>query len=274
MIKKNEFLKRLLVAVIGVPIIIFFSLYGKILFLVLISFIMVVSLWEFYSFNSFVNKTLYKIIGTISLLLINTDFYLYSGEHIIFIVASTVIMIILVELFSAKDNAVVNTAVPILGIIYMLFFTFFIVIREHVFSDIHNYSYGGYVIILIFTILWAFDISAYIFGSLLGKHTLYPQISPRKTWEGTILGIVTALIVSLIINHYLNINLSHITCLLFTLILCITAQLSDLVESMFKRDSQIKDSSKILPGHGGIFDRFDGFFLAAPVSYLMIKLFF
>jgi len=274
MIKRNEFLKRLIVAIIGVPIIILFSLYGGIPFLVLISFIMIVSLWEFYSFNSFVNKTLHKIIGIISLLLINTDLYLYSGEHIFCIITSTVILIILVELFSTKDNAVVNTAVPILGIVYMLFFAFFIVIREHVFSDMYSYSYGGYVIIYIFTILWTFDISAYIFGSLLGKHTLYPQISPKKTWEGTILGIITALIISLIVNHYLNINLSRSTCLFFVFILCITAQISDLVESMFKRDCQIKDSSKILPGHGGIFDRFDGFFLAAPVSYLMIKIFF
>lgn len=274
MIRRNEFLKRLLVAIIGVPVIVFFSLYGKIPFLVLISFIMVVSLWEFYNFNSFNNKTLYKIIGTISLLLIGTDLYLYSGEHVYIIITSTIILIILAELFSGKDNAVINTAVPIFGIVYMLFFTFFIAIREYLFSDLQNYSYGGYVIIFIFIILWSFDISAYIFGSILGKHTLYPQISPKKTWEGTILGIFTALIVSLIINHYLHINLSPITCLVFTLILCITAQLSDLVESMFKRDCQIKDSSKILPGHGGIFDRFDGFFLAAPVSYLMIKIFF
>ncbi|MFO7890858.1 MAG: phosphatidate cytidylyltransferase [bacterium] len=274
MIKRNEFVKRLVVAIIGVPVIIFFTLYGKILFLVLISFIMVVSLWEFYSFSSFINKTLYNIIGTLALLLINTDFYLYSGKNIYIIISSTVILIILVELFSGTDNAVINTAVPILGIVYMLFFTFFIVIREHLFSDIQNYSYGGYVIIYIFTILWSFDISAYLFGSMWGKHSLYPQISPKKTWEGTLLGIMTALIVSLFINHYLHINLSHMTCLIFTLILCITAQLSDLVESMFKRDSQVKDSSKILPGHGGIFDRFDGFFLVAPVSYLMIKIFF
>ncbi len=274
MIRRNEFLQRLLVAIIGIPMIILLSLYGKIPFLVLISFIMVVSLWEFYSFSSIINKTLYKIIGTIALLLINTDFYLYSGENFYFIITAAIILIILVELFSGKDNAVLNTAVPILGIVYMLFFTFFIVIREHVFSDIHNYSYGGYVIIFIFTILWSFDISAYIFGSIWGKHTLYPQISPKKTWEGTILGIITASLISLVINRYLNITLSHITCLFFTLTLCITAQLSDLVESMFKRDCQIKDSSKILPGHGGIFDRFDGFFLAAPMSYLFIKIFF
>lgn len=273
MIKKKEFIKRFLVILIGVPVIILFTLYGKIPFLVLISFIMVVSLWEFYQFSSLINKTLYKIIGTLSILFINTDFYLYSGENVHLIISATVILIVLVELFSGKDNAVINTAVPIFGIIYMILFTFYILIRENISSVTHSYSYGGYVILFIFIVLWSFDISAYIFGSLWGKHTLYSQISPKKTWEGTVLGVLMALVISVIINHYLHIHFSLVQCLLFTLVLCATAQLSDLVESMFKRDSHIKDSSKLLPGHGGIFDRFDGFFLAAPVSYVLLKIF-
>ncbi len=273
MIKTNELIKRILVAIIGVPIIVLLSLYGKILFLLLITGIMIISLGEFHSFTSVKNKILYSIIGIITILLINLDVYSYFGVHVPILLTMMVICIIFVELFSTKNNSLINSSIPLLGTVYILFFTYFIEIRENIFSDIQPYSYGGLFILYIFITLWTFDISAYFLGSIWGKHTLFARISPGKTWEGTIGGIIIALPVAVIINHYMNINLSIYLCLGFSLIVCLTAQLSDLVESMFKRNSHIKDSSKILPGHGGIFDRFDGFYLVAPISYLFIKIF-
>lgn len=121
----------------------------------------------------------------------------------------------------------------------------------------------------VFLFLWSSDSGAYCFGSLFGKRKLFPSISPNKSWEGSIGGGVIALIVSQILASY-DPSLSRMEWLGFALVVVIFGTWGDLVESLLKRQLGIKDSGHILPGHGGMLDRFDSSLLAIPASVIYI----
>lgn len=122
-----------------------------------------------------------------------------------------------------------------------------------------------------FVILWFNDVFAYIVGSLIGKKKLYEKVSPKKTWEGTIGGTVLSVFSAYLLSTiFLSLNLTN--WLVIGFLISIFATLGDLTESMFKRQAKVKDSGNIMPGHGGILDRFDGLLLAAPAVYLYLTL--
>lgn len=119
--------------------------------------------------------------------------------------------------------------------------------------------------------MWVVDTGAYIFGRSMGKHKLAPELSPKKTWEGAVGGTALTLLFAAYTGPaLLNIGLG--TSLLLGLLLAVAAQLGDLLESALKRWAGIKDSSNLLPGHGGFLDRFDGFYFSAPMAALVLQL--
>lgn len=122
-----------------------------------------------------------------------------------------------------------------------------------------------------FIILWCNDVFAYLVGSAIGKTKLAVNISPKKTWEGTIGGIVLSMVSAFLISKYFF-SLDVVNWLVLGLLISIFATLGDLLESKFKRQAGIKDSGNILPGHGGVLDRFDGMILAAPVVYIYLSI--
>lgn len=129
------------------------------------------------------------------------------------------------------------------------------------------------IIIILFAILWANDSGAYLSGSTLGRHKMFASISPQKTWEGAIGGLILAVAASITIFYYLDlkpIGTTHAVAI--AVITVITGTLGDLTESMFKRSFKVKDSGKLLPGHGGLLDRFDSMLFAAPAFYLYISI--
>lgn len=120
-----------------------------------------------------------------------------------------------------------------------------------------------------FIMLWFNDVFAYIVGSLIGKTKLYEKISPKKTWEGTIGGTILSVLAAYLLSTiFLSLNLTN--WLVIGFLISIFATLGDLTESMFKRQANVKDSGNIMPGHGGILDRFDGLLLAAPAIYVYL----
>ena len=126
-------------------------------------------------------------------------------------------------------------------------------------------SYLFYGLLLV----WSTDIFAYLIGKKFGKHKLDPIVSPDKTWEGSIGGTLSAIIVALIYNSFFQIQNNIFLLILSTLVLSIIGQLGDLAESAMKRHYHVKDSGKILPGHGGILDRFDSFLFVFPCLHLI-----
>ncbi len=134
-------------------------------------------------------------------------------------------------------------------------------------------SYLPQIVTGIFVIIWANDSFAYLTGSLLGKHKMFPEISPKKTWEGFTGGLLLSMGMSLILSRFFN-ALSSSEWLYLTILIVLTGTLGDFIESAIKRNAGVKDSGKLMPGHGGFLDRFDSLLFALPFVYLyMLYLF-
>ncbi|MEG1504086.1 phosphatidate cytidylyltransferase [Enterococcus sp. 22-H-5-01] len=127
------------------------------------------------------------------------------------------------------------------------------------------------ILLFAFFIVWSTDIGAYMVGRQIGKHKLWPEISPNKTTEGALGGIASAIVVAIIFFLVQPAVFHHnlVTIILFTLIFSIVGQFGDLVESAIKRHYDVKDSGNILPGHGGILDRFDSMLFVFPMMHLL-----
>lgn len=154
-----------------------------------------------------------------------------------------------------------DVAFSIMSIFYVgIGFYYFIETRE----------IGGlpYIFYSLF-IIWATDSGAYFIGRAMGKRKLWPDISPNKTIEGSIGGIISAVIVSIFFSFFLEMNVPMIWLAAVTVVLSIFGQIGDLVESALKRHYQVKDSGTILPGHGGILDRFDSLLFVWPMIHLL-----
>ncbi|MCP3031226.1 phosphatidate cytidylyltransferase [Halobacillus sp. A1] len=129
----------------------------------------------------------------------------------------------------------------------------------------HDLEYIFYALFVV----WATDTGAYIFGRAFGKHKLWPQISPKKTIEGSVGGILLACVVAFVFQLVEPVHPSMIVVLLVTILISMAGQIGDLVESAFKRHYAVKDSGKILPGHGGVLDRFDSLIFMLPILHLI-----
>lgn len=133
---------------------------------------------------------------------------------------------------------------------------------------------GGNMLLYLFGILWIGDTAAMGIGAWIGKHKLAPTVSPNKTIEGFIGGIVGAIAVGIVMYFWKLENLGLVHVLVLAIGCSIFGQLGDLVESMWKRSVGIKDSSAIIPGHGGVLDRFDSLLFAAPFMFFYLEIFF
>jgi phosphatidate cytidylyltransferase len=131
-------------------------------------------------------------------------------------------------------------------------------------------NYNPTIILGFFFLLWTSDTGAYLVGISLGKHRLFPRISPKKSWEGFFGGLVFTLIVSWVISKYFTV-ISLTDWVIIALIIGIFGVLGDLIESLLKRSFDTKDSGNILPGHGGILDRFDSVIFSAPLVFLYFQ---
>ena len=263
---------RVVVALFGAPLIIYLVLKGGWPFVILVAIINLVSQFEFYKLNELKGAWPCKILGAISTLLITLSFYLFGIEKVWVIFLVMFYIILHLELFRKKDSATLNIATSAWGLFYpAFFFGFHILIRELPNSVDVKYSAGGKWILIMLITIWICDTAAYFIGSMFGKHKLYERISPHKTIEGSIAGFIFALITAYIFHLMVIKSLSLLDCMAIGVIAGIFSQVGDLVESTFKRDAGVKDTSSILPGHGGFLDRFDAPLFVAPLVYLYLR---
>lgn len=131
---------------------------------------------------------------------------------------------------------------------------------------------GKYLIIVLFCLIWINDVFAYLTGMAIGKHKLFERISPKKTIEGSLGGLVMTILTAFLVNHYWLHMMSDWKMMGMALIVVVFGSLGDLCESMMKRQAGVKDSGNVIPGHGGILDRFDATFLAVPFVYCYLML--
>tara|TARA_B100000929_G_scaffold28888_1_gene21234 strand:+ start:215 stop:757 length:543 start_codon:yes stop_codon:yes gene_type:complete len=136
-------------------------------------------------------------------------------------------------------------------------------------SDLYNPNY----IFCFLTLIWVSDSAGYVFGVSFGKRPLLKSVSPKKSIEGFIGGIIFSAIFSIIFYNYLNLGFSLVQWIILGLLTTSVGALGDLVQSQFKREAGVKNSGNLLPGHGGLYDRMDSIIFAAPFIYLTIKIF-
>jgi len=264
---------RIIVSLIAIPLIIAACFYGGIPFLIFTLFIGLVAFWEFSKLVQNKNVNVNNILGHLSVAVIILNSYFRFAEINIILIASAVI-IFLMELFRNKNSAIINVGTTLFGTIYFGVLASTILLIREVFSGNNLlYAEGGYLIISILVSIWVCDSAAFFLGSAFGKHKLFPRVSPNKSWEGAIAGFVFSIISMLAAKFYFVDFLSLQDAIVIGVIVGTVGQMGDLVESLIKRDAGVKDSSALIPGHGGIFDRFDSLLLTAPVVYLYLYLF-
>jgi phosphatidate cytidylyltransferase len=266
-------LKRWITGLVALPFLIFLVYYGGIPFLLLIVLACICSLWEYYRIIcDGERRTQSSIIlwwgYCVSPLILGLAHY--DGLSIVALaIALNLVVIGLFSVFIYKSNPQVGDIIckQVLAIVYIpLLLSFLVMIRSG--PD------GMTWIFVLLAIIFAGDISAYYVGSYLGRHKLNPAVSPGKTIEGAIGGLAGNLIAGSIGMTFFLPNVSLATGILFFLAAGIAGQVGDLFESEFKRSSSIKDSSGLLPGHGGFLDRIDALLFASPVAYLFIMYIF
>jgi phosphatidate cytidylyltransferase len=262
---------RVIVAAIAIPLILAVCYFGKYYFLLFALGIALISFYEFSLMAKTKGMNLNIWLGYLGIIfIVSNQYFRFFIDNYHFLILFTVI-ICLIELFRNNGSAIYNLGGTLFGVIYMgLFAASLVGLREFYPPDFEQYENGGFLIISIIASIWICDSAAYYGGTAFGKHRLFLRVSPKKSWEGAVFGfvfsVITMIAAKLIVLDFLDWN----TIIALGVIVGIIGQLGDLVESLLKRDAQVKDSSNIIPGHGGMFDRFDSLLLTAPVIFLYL----
>ena len=202
--------------------------------------------------------------GSYGLLFMILMWFCTSFSNISFHILYIVIFVICIkEMFHiTKDKN------RILGSIYVLIPMIII----HLFD--YNNGYNNSLLLFIYILTWTFDTFAYIIGIKIGKHKIFPSISPNKSWEGFFGGWSFTIIACFVTIEFTELTtiLKNINLYLIAIIIPFTATLGDFIESYFKRQAGVKDSGTFIPGHGGMLDTIDALMITIPVIYIYIKL--
>ncbi len=198
------------------------------------------------------------ISGIILFTIAITGICFFKGLFLLLVTAITIIMVS--EWIDLIKSAANQNKWKLIGFVYIL-------IPVWAVLYLHEIDYK--IVLWMFSVIWATDIFAYFAGKNLGGPKLAPKISPNKTWSGLLGGIVASMIIGLL-SSFMFVHGNIIFFVLISGLLAVIEQLSDLVESKFKRTFGVKDSGNIIPGHGGILDRLDGMMLVAPAVILIV----
>jgi phosphatidate cytidylyltransferase len=282
--------KRVAVGVVAIPIILLLCMAGGAYFFAFIALASAVALREFYALAENKGARPLIIVGLAGGFSVNLAFFAASPRIPPQDVLLAFVMIAaVVELFHNERSPILNLSTTLFGVCYVsLFFGTLIGIRqmfeldtfpvaryfpgsvagESVATQIHHW--GGAMTIALFAMIWICDSAAFHVGHAVGTHKLFPRVSPNKSWEGAIAGFVAAILATLLAQRYFLPFLPVTGALFIGAVVGTIGQLGDLVESLLKRDAGVKDSSTLIPGHGGAFDRFDSILLVAPCVYLYL----
>ena len=251
--------------------------YNPYTFLVLFSILTGLLIWEFQSLlkEYFPSKTK-RIISTAGGIYLFASAFAYSnglfGSSIFLPYMAFILYSFISELYNKHQNPLINLAFTLLAQLYCagsFALANYIVLVKSADGEI---SFTPLFLLALFVFVWINDTGAYLIGSQFGKHRLFERISPKKSWEGFWGGMFFALASSLIFSRMVP-EISWYNWLGFATTVVCFGTWGDLVESLIKRTVGVKDSGKMLPGHGGMLDRFDSILLAIPAAYIYIELF-
>lgn len=266
---ENEFIKRALSGLIFAIVVLTAIWYGAHTYITLLGLMMLLGLYEFSKMAVSDNLERFGIMYPISISIFMYGISDYLGIHPKFfelLIYLLVFVVFIIELRKKTPNPYKNLGNLFLSIIYVA-----VPITLATKIPYYKGEYHFEIILSVFILIWANDSFAYIVGKNFGKRKLIERISPKKTVEGFIGGLVLTYFVGFAISLYFDV-FSLLQWFVITNIVGIFGVLGDLVESMFKRKVTIKDSGKFMPGHGGMLDRFDSFLFTAPFIYIFTQL--
>lgn len=227
------------------------------------------ALSEFYNFfDKDDNVSVSKSAGIFIGLLIFAGFALMFSN----LLATTLLLMLtfllifslfLSEIWRKKENPLLNLGVYASSFLY--------VVIPFIIMVLIALLFGKVFLAIMFVLIWTNDTFAYLSGRFFGKNKLFPRISPNKTWEGTIGGSILTMLMAVVITYV--VNQDYLFWIVAALIISVSSNLGDLLESLFKRTVDVKDSGNIMPGHGGILDRFDAALIAAPFFYCWLVIY-
>jgi len=259
--------QRIITGVIAAALFIPFVIYGGTPFAILMSIIAAIGFYELLKMKGISIASVPGIIGTLALLVLVVpnewslkivEFFQY--DSILMIVYGIAILLLIYIVLVKNKMTFDEIGFIVLGALYVgLGFHYFIETR----------FVGLEYVVFVLLIVWTTDSGAYFVGRKLGKNKLWPEISPKKTVEGFIGGIVIAVIFAIAMQLVYPFASSWLQLIVVTVIASIIGQMGDLVESAIKRHYGVKDSGNILPGHGGILDRFDSLLFVVPLLHFL-----
>jgi phosphatidate cytidylyltransferase len=309
MARYDKLFTRVLVALVAIPLILWLTMRGGYSFFALVALISALSLREFYRLTEAKGVYPLKAFGLAAGFAVNGvfmyerlqidaySFFAMHGIHLsmfslhqvlMTVLLAFLLIVMLVELFRTKGSPLLNVSVTVAGVLVIsLCFGTLILLRElfpygfpisKFFPLGIGYSeriaqigrWGGYTVIALLAAIWLCDTAAYFGGASFGRHRLFKSVSPKKTWEGAVFGFIFAVLTMIGAKYLVLTYLALHHAIVLGVFVGVFGQLGDLIESRFKRDAGVKDSSALIPGHGGAYDRFDSLVYLSPIVYLYI----
>jgi phosphatidate cytidylyltransferase len=270
---RNTAFRRVASGVVFVPFFVLITRAGGYVFLAFVDLVIVLGMLEFYGMMRAKGMHPYRGIGVVSGITLSTYIFFQSGQYANFVFTFIVLALMGLEL-SRRDNrrAVYHVSTTIFGVVYVAFLSsHFVLLRELPNLVGVPYERGASFVFLVVAVTWASDTGAYAVGSLFGSHLLLPRVSRHKTWEGAMGGVLFGAAAGWVSSVTFAGYLLAWEGVAMGVLASVVGLLGDLFESMLKRDAQVKDTSHLIPGHGGVLDRFDSLLFTAPLIYYFLK---
>lgn len=269
----NNLFQRVAVALVGIPLLLWINMKGGLFFLVMVLVLSLMATFEFRRLAAHRAHPPTLLLLLPMTALIQANFYFRFVDYWEALLAAVMILYV-VELWRIQGSQFLNIGATLVGLVYVNL-SFGSLIRLRMTGSTPGSTgtdAGASLVLLMFACVWAADIFAYFGGRTFGgrfiSRKLFPRLSPKKTWEGYFSGIVGSFAVAWICSRYVpGFPDGHAP--LIGLLVGVVSPAGDLMESMFKRDAGVKDSSGIIPGHGGVLDRFDTVMFIAPLIYFL-----
>lgn len=263
---------RITVGAVALPCIVFICWVGGTSLFVFVTLVALLGLREYHGIAAARGTAPNRYIGAAAVFLLCLDAWLEAGSHAPLILTALLLAAAAAEVFGKRAASPFNNvAATVFGVVYLgLLGSHLILLGRWPIDDPDVTAWGERAMtpaLLAFAVPWSYDAFAYFTGRLLGRRKLMPRVSASKTVEGFVGGLIGAVAFMFALQYALFPFLGPLHCVVLGAAGAIVAQFGDLAESLVKRDAGLKDSSRIIPGHGGILDRFDSVLFTAPFVY-------
>lgn len=256
-------LPRVLTAIVGIPLLLFLIHWGGLSFDVFVAGVAALCVYEYGVILAIGRRPVQRLVAIAAGLAVALSLALGGPVSL---VAALVIAAVMLREMAAKEHSLDRVALTLFGVFFLAW------MPAHLALIRDARPYGERLTFMLFVTVWVMDTAAYFVGRSIGSRKLAPVLSPKKTWEGAIAGFLSAFGVVFAFRYFTPEMLSPGRAGAVAAAIGVCGQVSDVAESLIKRAVGVKDSGALLPGHGGVMDRFDSFILAAPAVYYCLTL--